>query len=66
MEAWEDSDCPRCRSLLGPVRGPAAPHGGGRHRPHDGTRPTWGERAHLFMLCLAALTVTAALLAVLV
>ncbi|WP_344053205.1 hypothetical protein [Streptomyces thermoalcalitolerans] len=65
MEAWEDSDCPRCRSLLGPGRGPAAPHGDDRPRLHDGSRPAWMECAHLFILCLAALTVMAALVAVL-
>ncbi|MFD4970582.1 hypothetical protein [Streptomyces sp. NPDC058424] len=67
MEAWEDGECPWCRSLLGSGRAAlAVPDAGFRvdrpwHRSGIG-RPAWWERARLVMLPLAALTVAAALM----
>ncbi|MET7380669.1 hypothetical protein ABZT08_17920 [Streptomyces sp. NPDC005526] len=59
MEAWEDGDCPWCRSLLGPGgRAAAEPDPG--HRD-DGPCAPWVARARLVMVPLAALTVVAAL-----
>ncbi|MFB7734938.1 hypothetical protein ACFC08_11215 [Streptomyces sp. NPDC056112] len=66
MEAWEDGECPWCRSLLGSGRALTVPDAGLRVdrpwlRSGDG-RTVWWERARLVMLPLAALTVAAALM----
>ncbi|MFE7234213.1 hypothetical protein ACWCRF_26950 [Streptomyces sp. NPDC002405] len=65
MEAWEDGECPWCRSLLGSGRALTVADAGLRvdrpwHRS-DGW-PAWWERARLVMVPLAALTVAAALM----
>ncbi|MFK4149209.1 hypothetical protein [Streptomyces sp. NPDC004065] len=70
MEAWEDGDCPWCRSLLDPGLVPAGADAAGRQArpatagPTSGPRrspPAWTERARLLMVPVAALTVLAAL-----
>ncbi|MFF8941491.1 hypothetical protein ACF1A5_04245 [Streptomyces sp. NPDC014864] len=58
MDAWEDGDCPWCRSLLGTGRAAAEPDAG--HRD-EGPRAPWVARARLVMVPVAALTVVAAL-----
>jgi hypothetical protein len=64
MQAWEDGDCPWCRSLLGSGRTPAQPYTvrrNDRPRLRGGSRPAWVERARRFVVPAAALTVLAAL-----
>ncbi|MET8247643.1 hypothetical protein ABZV31_26460 [Streptomyces sp. NPDC005202] len=65
MKAWEDGDCPWCRSLLGPGRA-LAETDTERRNDHPGVRggkrlPAWVERARLVIVPVAALTVVAAL-----
>ncbi|MEU7057996.1 hypothetical protein [Streptomyces sp. NPDC046197] len=65
MEAWEDADCPWCRSLLGPGRALAEPDTGRRNdrsRPVGAGLPAWVERARLVIVPVAALTVVAAVM----
>jgi hypothetical protein len=65
MQAWEDGDCPWCRSLLGPGRSPAEPDAvrrNDRSGYRGGSRPDWVERACLLVVPVAALTVMAALM----
>ncbi|MFF9127061.1 hypothetical protein ACF09J_27905 [Streptomyces sp. NPDC014889] len=62
MEAWEDGECPWCRSLLGSGRALTVPDAGLRAWHRAGDWPTWWERARPIMLPLAALTVAAALM----
>ncbi|MGW4043869.1 hypothetical protein [Streptomyces sp. NPDC004721] len=66
MEAWEDGECPWCRSLLGSGRAFTVPDAGLRvDRPWHWSGvgwPAWWERARLVMLPVAALTVAAALM----
>ncbi|MFI1168159.1 hypothetical protein ACH4UM_32350 [Streptomyces sp. NPDC020801] len=64
MEAWEDGDCPWCRSLLGPGRALGEPDTGrriGRPGTGGGSLPGWVHRARLVMVPVATLTVVAAL-----
>ena len=64
MDAWEEGDCPWCRSLLGPGRTLAMPdtvRRNDRSRFRAGVVPSWVERARLVMMPVAALTIVAAL-----
>ncbi|WP_445529671.1 hypothetical protein [Streptomyces cyslabdanicus] len=66
MEAWEDGECPWCRSLLGSGRALTVPDAGlpiARPWPRGGGPAwSWWERARPVMVPLAALTVLAALM----
>ncbi|MFF9408514.1 hypothetical protein ACF1B0_23770 [Streptomyces anandii] len=62
--AWEDDDCPWCRSLLDPghgVAGQAIGRGRGRLRFPGAGPLAWAWRTRLVMVPVAALTVVAAL-----
>jgi hypothetical protein len=64
MDAWEDGDCPWCRSLLGPGLALAEPdtvRRNDRSRLRPGVVPCWVERARRVMMPVAALTIMAAL-----
>jgi hypothetical protein len=64
-QAWEDGDCPWCRSLLGSGRTPAEPYAVRRNDSSGfwgGGRPARVERARRFLVPLAVLTVLAALM----
>ncbi|MFB7600427.1 hypothetical protein [Streptomyces sp. NPDC056160] len=69
MEAWEDGDCPWCRSLLGSGRVFAEPGPGrrknGRSEAGGGAPFAWADLARPVIVPVAALTVVAALMIVL-